>query len=185
MSSKELKAASMACKIAAEIAKRRLGKGEYVDLGILLAGFTDKQLDEFIQIMRELETDFDGLIPTHDCLVREDTKAHEHPIISEPSMVNKPSDPDPGWTHDTGAMMMQDHPPIMGRSPAVEKLLELARNDGVKPLELIEVINGLRLFPRGVEHQIDALPEPKVDTLIKNWETVLRQVNRIRKEKNA
>ena len=55
MSSKELKAASTACKIAAEIAKRRLGKDEYLDLGILLQGFPDKQLDEFVRVMRELE----------------------------------------------------------------------------------------------------------------------------------
>jgi hypothetical protein len=59
MSNKELKAASTACSVASEIAKRRLGKGEYVDPGILLQGFTDKQLDEFIRICRELERGFE------------------------------------------------------------------------------------------------------------------------------
>jgi hypothetical protein len=59
MSNKELIAASTACAVASEIAKRQLGKGEYVDPGILLQGFTDKQLDEFIRICRELERGFE------------------------------------------------------------------------------------------------------------------------------
>jgi hypothetical protein len=64
MSNKELRAASTVCAVGSEIAKRRLGKGEYVHPGILLQGFTDKQLDEFIRICRELEKEFDDMIPS-------------------------------------------------------------------------------------------------------------------------
>jgi hypothetical protein len=112
-----------------------------------------------------------------------------HPIISAPSEVATelppPAENTEDWTDKTGSGMMQGAPPIVGKSPALEKLIELAERDGVKPLELIEVVNGLRLFPRGVEHQIGALPEPKVDTLIKNWDVVRRQVARIRDSKEA
>ena len=45
------------------------------------------------------------------------------------------------------------------------------------------MVNGLRLFPRGVEHKMESLPQAKVETLIKNWETVLRQADRLKKDK--
>jgi hypothetical protein len=63
LSTKELKAASAALAVAMEVAKERLGKGEYVDPSMLLRDLTTEQLDEFIQICRELERSFDRLIP--------------------------------------------------------------------------------------------------------------------------
>jgi hypothetical protein len=55
LSSKEMKAASTAFAVAAEIAKERLGQGDCVKPEMLLQGLTDDQLREFIRICRELE----------------------------------------------------------------------------------------------------------------------------------
>ncbi len=63
MSSKELKAASTAMSVAIEVAKNRLGEGE-ISPELMLACFTGEQLDEFIRVCGELETDFDHLIPS-------------------------------------------------------------------------------------------------------------------------
>src|SRR5277367_2077244 len=64
LSRKELKATSAALPVAMEIAKERLGTGEYADHSMLLRDLTTEQLDEFIRISRELKGSIDGyLIP--------------------------------------------------------------------------------------------------------------------------
>jgi hypothetical protein len=50
---------------------------------------------------------------------------------------------------------------------------------------LIKIINELRLFPRGVEHNLENLPVSKIHTLVKNWTVVMRQVDRLREEAKA
>jgi hypothetical protein len=64
LSTKELKAASTAFAVAQEIARKRLGKGDCVDPGILLRGMTKEQLDEFVRVCRELERGFDEITPS-------------------------------------------------------------------------------------------------------------------------
>ena len=96
-------------------------------------------------------------------------KAMTSPLISEPSMVNPPANP----------VIQSDNP----ESSDLEQLRALAAQNNVTEAELIEVVNGFRLFPRGVEHKLETLPEEKVLTLIKNWVTVTRQLERLRKAK--
>jgi hypothetical protein len=174
LSTEELRAASTACAVAMEVAKGKLGRCE-VSPELILAGYTPEQLDEFIRVCQELETDFNGLILTHDCLVREDAKAHLRPLITgeEPAKEFKLDAPE----------MMQDVPPFVSRPPMLQKLIDLATKDGVRQPELIEVVKGLRLFPRGVEHRLSSLPEAKIEILLKNWEVVLRLVTRMRSDK--
>lgn len=123
----------------------------------------------------------------------ETVKADSHPIISAPSDVptrlpdpaeetksTKPEKPAERSTKPETPPIMQDHPPFVSAPPMLQKLLDLAEKDGIKSIELVKVINGLRLFPRGAENQLSSLPEAKAQTLIKNWEIVIRQVTRIR-----
>ena len=64
LSTKELKAASTAFAVAAEIVRKHLGEGDCLEPGMLLRGFTEAQLREFVRICRELEGSLDGyLIP--------------------------------------------------------------------------------------------------------------------------
>ena len=65
MSTKEMRAASAAFSVATEIAKERLGEGEYVNPGMLLQGLTEVQLREFVRICRELELYFDRKLISH------------------------------------------------------------------------------------------------------------------------
>ena len=64
MSTKEMKAASTAFAVAAEIARERLGQGDCVEPGMLLQGLTEAQLREFVKICRELERCFDRNLST-------------------------------------------------------------------------------------------------------------------------
>lgn len=74
----------------------------------------------------------------------------------------------------------EHQPPFVSWGAKLEELIKLAKKDQISEIELIKVINGLRLFPRGMEHQLSSLPDSKVDTLLKNWEVVIRQVARMR-----
>ena len=62
-------------------------------------------------------------------------------------------------------------------------LRKLAAKGDISEELLIEVVNGLRLFPRNTEHKMESLPEVKIKTLIKNWEVVVRNADRIKAKK--
>ena len=99
-------------------------------------------------------------------------KAMASPIIAEPSDIPpKPSDgTKPTETSTEEKFSFQS------------ALMALAAKDEVSEEMLIGIVNELRLFPRGVEHKLENLPLTKIQTLVKNWPVVMRQVVRIRAE---
>ena len=116
------------------------------------------------------------------------------PAVDPPKAKEQAPDPDPEDTKKAMASPIIADPsdippkPSDGTKPAetstegLDALRALAAKDEVSEEMLIEIVNGLRLFPRGVEHKLSNLPEPKIQTLVKNWPVVMRQVVRIRAE---
>jgi hypothetical protein len=97
-----------------------------------------------------------------------DPKAHEHPIISAPSDIPA-----------------KEIPLEKVDGTDLEHLKRLSEKSDISEELLIEIVNGLRLFPRGVEHKLESLPETKIKTLIKNWNVVCTQAKRLTELKEA
>jgi hypothetical protein len=121
-----------------------------------------------------------------------DPKAHEHPIIAEPSNVQGKPEGKPLVEvfelekEKINPISQSTNPVSVSANPVSEDLANLCMLAGKADISnemLVEIVNGLRLFPRGVEHKLESLPEAKVKTLLKNWETVLRQADRLKTAK--
>jgi hypothetical protein len=110
----------------------------------------------------------------------EDPKAHQHPIISAPSDIPAKEIP-----LEKVESTKPENPVDSSTETDLEHLKRMSEKSDISEELLIEIVNGLRLFPRGVEHKLESLPEAKIKTLIKNWNVVMTQAKRITEMKEA
>jgi hypothetical protein len=59
LSTDQLKTISLALAVGIEVARERLGKGEYVDPSMLLRALPEEDLKKFVRISQQLENDLD------------------------------------------------------------------------------------------------------------------------------
>lgn len=110
----------------------------------------------------------------------EDPKAHQHPIISAPSDIPAKEIP-----LEKVESTKPENPVDSSTETDLEHLKRMSEKSDISEELLIEIVNGLRLFPRGVEHKLESLPEAKIKTLIKNWNVVCTQAKRLTELKEA